>query len=109
MHAHLLEFDPVHGLWPAVFAAGEASISIDGTRIPVTSARNLEDQPLDSVNVVIDCTGAFRTEANLTPYFAAGVKKVIVSAPVNDGPGIICSPAKVFCVPLSNNVAVMDW
>ena len=86
MHAHLLEFDSVHGRWPAAFEAGEGSISIDGTRIPVTSTRDLKDLPLDSVDVVIDCTGAFKTEAKLAPYFAAGVKKVVVSAPVKDGP-----------------------
>ena len=86
MHAHLLEFDSVHGRWPAAFEAGEGSISIDGTRIPVTSTRDLKDLPLDRVDVVIDCTGAFKTEAKLAPYFAAGVKKVVVSAPVKDGP-----------------------
>jgi glyceraldehyde 3-phosphate dehydrogenase len=82
MHAHLLEFDSVHGRWPAAFEADDESINIDGTRIPVTSTRNLEDLPLDGVDVVIDCTGAFKTEAKLAPYFAAGVKKVVVSAPV---------------------------
>jgi len=86
MHAHLLEFDSVHGRWPATFAADDASISIDGTRIPVTSTRNIADLPLDGVDVVIDCTGAFKTEAKLAPFFAAGVKKVVVSAPVKDGP-----------------------
>ena len=86
MHAHLLEFDSVHGRWPAVFEAGEGSISIDGTRIPVTSTYNLADLPLDGVDVVIDCTGAFKTEDKLSPYFVAGVKKVVVSAPVKDGP-----------------------
>ena len=86
MHAHLLEFDSVHGRWPATFEADERSISIDGTRIPSTSTRNLEDLPLDGVDVVIDCTGAFKTEAKLAPYFTAGVKKVVVSAPVKDGP-----------------------
>lgn len=86
MHAHLLEFDSVHGRWPAAFEADERSISIDGIRIPVTSTRNLEDLLLDGVDVVIDCTGAFKTEAKLAPYFAAGVKKVVVSAPVKDGP-----------------------
>ena len=85
MHAHLLEFDSVHGRWPAVFEADEGSISIDGTRIPVTSTRNIEDLSLDGVDVMIDCTGAFKTEAKLAPYFAAGVKKVVVSAPVKDG------------------------
>ena len=86
MHAHLLEFDSVHGRWPAVFEAGEGSISIDGTRIPVTSTYNLADLPLDGVDVVIDCTGAFKTQDKLSPYFVAGVKKVVVSAPVKDGP-----------------------
>jgi len=86
MHAHLLEFDSVHGRWPAVFASDETSITIDDTRIPISNTRSLEDLPLDGVDVVIDCTGAFKTEAKLAPYFAAGVKKVIVSAPVKDGP-----------------------
>ena len=85
MHAHLLEFDSIHGRWPAVFEADEGSISIDGTRIPVTNTRNLEDLPLDGVDVMIDCTGAFKTEAKLAPYFAVGVEKVVVSAPVKDG------------------------
>jgi len=35
---------------------------------------------------VLDCTGAYRTSASLAPYFEAGVKKVVVSAPVKDGP-----------------------
>ncbi|MFT4783901.1 MAG: glyceraldehyde 3-phosphate dehydrogenase [Paracoccaceae bacterium] len=86
MHAHLLEFDSVHGRWPAVFEADDRSVSIDGLRIPVTSTRNLEELPLDRVDVMIDCTGTFKTEAKLAPYFAAGVKKVVVSAPVKDGP-----------------------
>ena len=84
MHAHLLEFDTVHGRWPATFSADQAAVTIDATRIPVCSAREIGDLPLEGVDVVIDCTGAFKTEAKLAPYFAAGVKKVIVSAPVKD-------------------------
>ncbi len=86
MHAHLLEFDSIHGRWPAEFAADEAGVRIDGTRIPVTQTRKLEELPLEGVDVMIDCTGAFKAEAALAPYFAAGVKKVVVSAPVKDGP-----------------------
>ncbi len=84
MHAHLLEFDTVHGRWPAAFSATDNSITIDGTTIPALSTRSLEELPLDGVDVVIDCTGAFKTEEKLAPYFAAGVKKVVVSAPVKD-------------------------
>ena len=36
------------------------------------------------IDLVIDCTGVFRTAEKLAPYYAAGVKKVVVSAPVKD-------------------------
>ncbi len=84
MHAHLLEFDTVHGRWNAEFTHDDDSITIDGTRIPVTNARSISDLSLGAVDVVIDCTGAFKTAEKLGPYFAAGVKKVVVSAPVKD-------------------------
>lgn len=85
MHAHLLEFDTVHGRWLADFAFDESSITIDGTQLPVHCEKTIEALPLDGVDVVIDCTGVFKTEAKLEPYFTAGVKKVVVSAPVKDG------------------------
>ena len=85
MHAHLLEFDTVHGRWQAEFSHDADSVTIDGTRLPFIGAKNIEDLPLDGVDVVIDCTGVFKTEAKLAPYFEAGVKKVVVSAPVKDG------------------------
>lgn len=86
MHAHLLEFDTVHGRWPARFSADADSITIDGTKLPVHNETQLAQLPLAGVDVVIDCTGVFKTEARLAPYFAAGVKKVVISAPVKDGP-----------------------
>ncbi|WP_122077291.1 ArsJ-associated glyceraldehyde-3-phosphate dehydrogenase [Pseudophaeobacter sp. EL27] len=85
MHAHLLEFDSVHGRWDAEFSHDDDSITINGTRLPTYCEGRLEDLPLAGVDVVIDCTGVFKTEAKLAPYFEAGVKKVVVSAPVKDG------------------------
>ncbi|TMV91409.1 ArsJ-associated glyceraldehyde-3-phosphate dehydrogenase [Thioclava sp. BHET1] len=86
MHAHLLEFDTVHGRWNAAFSHDADSVTIDGTRLPFIGTKDLTALPLGGVDVVIDCTGKFKTEAALAPYFAAGVKKVVVSAPVKDGP-----------------------
>ncbi len=86
MHAHLLEFDTVHGRWGAEFAHDADSVTINGTRLRFIGTKDLNDLPLDGVDVVIDCTGVFKTEAKLAPYFEAGVKKVVVSAPVKDGP-----------------------
>ena len=85
MHAHLLEFDTVHGRWQAGISHDADSVTIDGTRLPFIGTRDLSALPLDGVDVVIDCTGAFKSEAKLAPYFDAGVKKVVVSAPVKDG------------------------
>lgn len=86
MHAHLFKFDTVHGKWEAEISADSGSITIDGTQIPVFCEANPGALPLDNVDVVIDCTGAFKTETALQPYFSSGVKKVVVSAPVKDGP-----------------------
>lgn len=86
LHAHLLEFDTVHGRWHADFAHTQDSISIDGVDMRFTSTRDLQDLPLAElgVDLVVDCTGAFKTNAKLQPYFDAGVKKVVVSAPVKE-------------------------
>ncbi len=86
MQAHLLEFDTVHGRWDADFDHDAQSISINGTRLPFIGTGDLSKLPLDGVDVVIDCTGVFKSEAKLAPYFDAGVKKLVVSAPVKDGP-----------------------
>ena len=84
MQAHLLEFDSVHGRWPAQFGADGQSVTINDHRLPFIGTARLDDLPLAGVDVVIDCTGKFKTAAGLEPYFAAGVKKVVVSAPVKD-------------------------
>lgn len=86
MHAHLLEFDSVHGRWPAAFGVDGDAITVDGVRVPVLGEKTLGALPLHDVDVVIDCTGVFKTEAALQPYFDAGVKRVVVSASVKDGP-----------------------
>lgn len=86
-HALLMEFDSVHGRWKAEIAHDADSLTLNGQRIRLTQAKRLEDLPLAEmgIDLVIDCTGVFKTEAKIAPYFAAGVKKVVVSAPVKDG------------------------
>lgn len=88
MHAHLLEFDTVHGRWQADFSYDANSVTIDEIRLPFIGTRNIEDLPLNGVDVVIDCTGVFKSDAKIAPYFDAGVDKVVVSAPVKDGDAV---------------------
>ncbi len=85
MHAHLLEFDTVHGRWNASFAFDETSIAVNGMRMQMRRETSLDALPLDGVDVVIDCTGFYKTAERIQGYFDAGVKKVVVSAPVKDG------------------------
>ena len=84
MHAHLLEFDTVHGRWNAAISFDPRGVTIDGTRLPFIGSKDPGALPLEGVDVVIDCTGAFKTAAKLAPYFAGGVRKVVGSAPVKD-------------------------
>ncbi|MBN8293527.1 ArsJ-associated glyceraldehyde-3-phosphate dehydrogenase [Rhodobacter sp. NTK016B] len=86
-HALLLEFDSVHGRWPRAITAGDGGLGIGGIQMRLTAHRRIEDLPLAEmgVDLVIDCTGVFKTGAKLQPYLDAGVKKVVISAPVKDG------------------------
>jgi glyceraldehyde 3-phosphate dehydrogenase len=85
-HALLLEFDTVHGRWPAAIAAEDDRLTVNGHGMRFTQEKTLEALPLAElgVDLVVDCTGVFKTEAKVAPYYAAGVRKVVVSAPVKD-------------------------
>lgn len=85
-HALLLEFDTVHGRWDADISHDDETITVNGKRMAFTQTPRIEDLPLKElgVDLVIDCTGVFKTEAAVQPYYDAGVKKVVVSCPVGD-------------------------
>jgi glyceraldehyde 3-phosphate dehydrogenase len=86
-HALLMEFDSVHGRWRTPVAAADGALVLDGRTIRLTHEKSIETLPLAElgVDLVIDCTGVFKTAAKVAPYYAAGVKTVVVSAPVKDG------------------------
>lgn len=86
-HALLMEFDSVHGRWQTPVGHGDGTLILNGQAIRLTHEKTIEALPLAAmgVDVVVDCTGVFKTGAKIAPYYAAGVKKVVVSAPVKDG------------------------
>jgi len=86
-HALLMEFDSVHGRWKAEIGFDDTSLSLNGQHIAITAAKRIQDLPLAAmgIDLVVDCTGVFKTADKIAPYYAAGVKKVVVSAPVKDG------------------------
>ena len=84
--AHLLEFDSLHGRWSSSPVASDESISMDGQKLSYSRHDTPGAVPWDSlgIDLVFECSGAFRSEASLAPYFDRGVKKVIVAAPVKE-------------------------
>ena len=85
--AHLLEFDSVHGRWRADIESGESSITVDGRRMSFSSSEQPAsvDWGAHGCDMVLECTGRFRTLEKLAGYFTKGVQKVMVAAPVQDG------------------------
>jgi glyceraldehyde 3-phosphate dehydrogenase len=85
--AHLLTFDSVHGRFGHdAVGAGEV-LAIDDTPLTYSRIREPGVVPWEGaeVDVVLECTGAFRTREQLEAYFKRGVRKVIVAAPVKRG------------------------
>ncbi|MEA5452975.1 ArsJ-associated glyceraldehyde-3-phosphate dehydrogenase [Leptolyngbya sp. CCNP1308] len=86
--AHLLKFDSVHGRWNHdVEAVGSEKVTIDGTPLSFSSGTSPGEVPWANyeVDLVLECSGKFRTVESLAPYYDHGVKKVIVAAPVKEG------------------------
>ena len=85
--AHLLEFDSVHGRWRRDIGFDNQAIQVDGTRITYSNhdTPGAVDWAKAGCDIVLECSGQFKSPETLQPYFDQGVKKVIVAAPVKDG------------------------
>lgn len=87
--AHLLEFDTVHGRYEGTVSLDGDVLTVDGNAVSFSGHDTIDGVPWETVGVdggsadiVLECSGAFRTSETLAPYFQHGVKKVIVAAPV---------------------------
>ena len=87
-HAHLLNFDSVHGRWGHEACAVDGAIVIDGKRISVSHNKAIADTDWRGCDVVIEASGKMKTVAVLQAYLEQGVKRVVVSAPVKE-PGAL--------------------
>jgi glyceraldehyde 3-phosphate dehydrogenase len=85
--AHLVEFDSVHGRWRTTFEVeGERAISIGDKRVSFSAAVTPGEVPWGELgcDIVLECTGKFLKPEQLQAYFDSGVKRIIVTAPVED-------------------------
>lgn len=83
-HAHLLNFDSVHGRWIHEASAEGDTIIIDGKSVKVTANKAISDTDWSDCDLVIEASGKMKTAAVLQAYLEQGIKRVVVSAPVKE-------------------------
>jgi glyceraldehyde 3-phosphate dehydrogenase len=81
--AYLLRYDTVYGRWHTTVTADGDALVIGGRKVPVLARRDPAELPWRDlgVDLVLECTGAFRREEDLRKHLAAGARRVILSAP----------------------------
>ena len=84
--AHLLEFDTVHGRFDGDVSVAGDRLEINGRTVGFSEHDTPASVPWSEggVDLVLECSGRFRTMDLLQPYFDQGVAKVVVAAPVKD-------------------------
>jgi glyceraldehyde 3-phosphate dehydrogenase len=81
-----LEFDTVHGKFAGGVAVDDERLLINESPVSFSQHSSPGDVAWaeHGVQIVLECSGQFRTAAKLNSYFESGVAKVIVAAPVKD-------------------------
>ncbi len=84
--AHLLKYDSVHGTLDADVSADGETIIVNSKRYPLTHQTDIEIISWEGfhVDIVVECTGKFKTRQALERHLISGPKKVILSVPPQD-------------------------
>lgn len=81
--AHLTRFDSTHGRFHGEISVEGDFMIVNGDAIRITGDRNPASLPwreLD-IDVVLECTGRFKSHDEAHQHIDAGAKKVLISAP----------------------------
>lgn len=85
-HAHLLEFDTVHGRWDRNIETDEGALRIENQRVTFSAETDPAMVPWQDqgVELALECSGRFKSAQALAPYFDQGIRKILISAPCPD-------------------------
>ena len=86
-NAHLTKYDTTHGTFSAdVELAGDDAMTVNGDRIAVYSTKNPKDIDWGrhGVDVLLECTGAYKTKAAAQALLEQKANRVLISAPGGD-------------------------
>ncbi len=81
--AHLFKYDSAHGIFNGDITAEDNALTVNGKRIPVSKERDPNNLPWKQLecDIVLECTGIFRSAEDAGKHLNAGAKIVIISAP----------------------------
>jgi len=84
--ATLTEFDSVQGRFAHACSGHDDRLLIDGVELAFLSESDPARLPWSElgVDLVLECSGQFRTRATLQPHFDRGAQRVVVSCAVKD-------------------------
>jgi glyceraldehyde 3-phosphate dehydrogenase len=84
--AHLIKYDSIHGVLPYECGFDENAIIVNGISYLFFHEKKIQNLLWNkhSIDIVIECTGKFKTFDELNAHILAGAKKVILSAPSED-------------------------
>ena len=82
-HAHLIKYDTAHGRFEGEVKTTEDHFIINGDKIKYLNTKNPEELTWKDhkVDVVLECTGAFRGKSSSSFHIEQGAKRVLISAP----------------------------
>ena len=81
---HLLRYDSIHGRFNGTVEVVDGGITVNEQFIRVTAIREPEKLPWSDIQIAMECTGFFTKRADAAKLLAAGVDKVLISAPGAD-------------------------
>ena len=84
--SHLLKYDSIHGVSKQKISFDEHHVIVDDKLIHLSNELHPKsiNWNLKNVDVVIECTGKFKTSSTLNYHLQNGAKKVILSVPPDE-------------------------
>ena len=79
--AHLTRYDSTHGRFPGTVDFAGGNLLVEGDVIELPRAPELADLHWPEVDLVMECSGAFRDVATARAHLANGAKRVLFSQP----------------------------
>ncbi|MGB0950007.1 MAG: type I glyceraldehyde-3-phosphate dehydrogenase, partial [Marinirhabdus sp.] len=79
--SHLLKYDSIHGILGQRVSAVENAITVGNENYRFTSTKKIEKIDWGKLDVVVECSGKYKTRGELAHHVRNGAKRVILSVP----------------------------